>query len=87
MHNLLQSWNVIETIATLTIDILVLGPLIPLGEESFRGFPVNTKVVGLSRLEAHHTKLYVSLCWTSGEDPSSRQVEVIPVPANIKRTM
>jgi len=47
MHNLLQSWNVIETIATLTIDMLVLGPLIPLGEESFRGFPVNTKVVGL----------------------------------------
>ena len=64
MHNVLHFWNVIESIATFT-------PLV--GNESF-GRPHSIKVVIPSKLEAHHIKLYVSLCWTSGADQTSRLI-------------
>jgi hypothetical protein len=40
---------------------------------------VSIKIVILSGLEAHHTKSYVSLYWTSGKDPSSRLVRELLV--------
>jgi hypothetical protein len=64
MHNLLQFWNVTESMATFTLVIVVFGPLkLLVGCESFWvNALVSIKLLILSRLEAHHTKLYVSLC-------------------------
>jgi hypothetical protein len=87
MHNLLQFWNVVESIAIFTA-ISVLGALrLSAGADSFwEETLVSIEIVILSWLEAHHTKPYVPLCWTSEGDPSSRPVREFPVTANIKRT-
>jgi hypothetical protein len=85
LRYLLQFCNVIDSIATLTIDVSVLGPLSvedkSLGVET----SVRIKVMILSRLEAHPTKLYLFLCWTSGGDPSSRLVQGFLVTAKMRR--
>jgi hypothetical protein len=75
--------------ATFTLAISVFEPLDLLFRgESFGWTPrlVGIKVMILSRLQAHHTKLSVSLCGTSEGDPLSRLVRGLPVTANIKRT-
>ena len=86
MHNLPQFWNAIESMATFTTVISVFGPLrLLVGDKSFwMDAVVRVKMVILSGLEAHQTKLYVSQCWTSGGDSSSRLVQGFPVTANIK---
>jgi hypothetical protein len=46
------------------------GTLIPPGTNLFGWTPSMSIEVGIqSSLEAHHTKLYVSLCWTSAGNP------------------
>jgi hypothetical protein len=87
MHNLLQFWNAVESIAIFTA-ILALGALrLSAGADSFFvDTIVSIEVVILSRPQAHHTKPYVPLCWTSEGDPSSRPVREFPVTANIERT-
>src|SRR6267154_3242586 len=76
MQYLLRFCGVIDSIATLTVvtGVSVFGTLSvrnrSLGVEAL----VRIKVVIISRLRAHRTKLYLFLCWTSGGDPSSRLV-------------
>lgn len=80
--------SVVEIMATFTLAISVFEPLgILFRGGSLSGRLVSIKVVIPSRLEAHYTKLCVSLCGTSGGDPLSRLVREFPVTANIKRTM
>jgi hypothetical protein len=88
MHDLLQFWNVVESIATFTVISVfeALGLLVG-GESSRVDAIISIEVVILSRLEAHHTKLYESLCRTSAADPSSRLAQELPVTANIKKAM
>ena len=88
MHNLLQFWNVIETMATLTGELSVFEPLLVGDESSWVDTPMRIEAsyrrrVCASTLEAHHTKPYVSLYRTSGEDPSSRLVQGSLVTANV----
>ena len=60
-HNLLQFWNVVESIATLTTDLSVFGMLL-VGDKSFWvNAPVRREVVSVLMMESHHTKPYVSL--------------------------
>ena len=84
LHYIPRFCNFIDTIATLTTDVLVLGPLsvrdTSLGAEVL----VRTKDVFLSGFGAHRRKLYLSLCWTSGGDPSSRLVREFPVTTNMR---
>ena len=89
MHNLLQFLNVFESIATFTIAMSAVGPFgLLVGDESFWvGAFVNIEVVLPSKLKANHRNLYVSLCWTSGENLSSRLVQGFPVTADIIRVM
>jgi hypothetical protein len=89
MYNVLQFWNVIGSIAIFTLAVSVFEPLrLLVGDESFWvDALININVVILSRVEAHHIKLHVSLCLTSGADQSSRLVRGFPVTDNIKRTM
>ena len=85
MRCLLQFCNVIDNIATLTTDVSVFK-LLSVGDKSFVvEAPVSIEVVNPSRLGAHHTKPHVSLCRTSGGDPSSRLVRGFPVTANMKK--
>jgi hypothetical protein len=88
MHNLLQFWDVIGSIATFTLPILVFGPLRLLsGDRSFWvSVTVNIKVDSI-KLDAHHPELDVSLYWTFVGDPSLILVRGSPTTANIKRTM
>jgi hypothetical protein len=75
--------NVIDNIATLTTDVSVFK-LLSVGDKSLGvEAPVSIKVVNPSRLGAHHTKLHVSLCLTSGGDPPSRLVRGFLVTANM----
>jgi hypothetical protein len=86
MHSLPQFWDFIDSIATLTTDVSVFGPLSvadTLGVEA----PLRNKVVIQSKLGAHHTELCVSPCWTSAGDPSLRLVRGFPVTADMRRTM
>ena len=60
--------------ATLITDVSVFEPP-SVGRKSLGvEAPVRIKVVTLSKLGAHRTKRYLSLCLTSGEYPSSRLV-------------
>jgi len=80
-----QSWDFIDSIATLTIDISVFGPLSvadALGVEA----SLRNKVVILSRSGAHHTELCVFPYWTSAGDPLPHLVRGFPVTADM-RTM
>jgi hypothetical protein len=82
-HYLLQIGDVIDSVATLTTDVSVFGPL-SVGDESLgMGAAVRIKVAILSRFEAHHIEFYVSLYWTSGGDPSSRLVQGFLLTANM----
>src|SRR6266700_2269162 len=86
MHYLLWFCHVIDSIATLTTvtAVSVFGALSvrdkSLGVEAL----VRIKVVIISRLRAHRTKLYLSLCWTSGGDSSSRLLREFPSTANMR---
>lgn len=62
--------NVIETIATLTTDVSAVGPLSAGNKSLGVEAPVSVKIVILLWLRAHHTKLYLSLCYASVGDPS-----------------
>ena len=76
--------NFIDTIAILTTDASVFGPLSvgdkSLGVETL----VKNKDMALSKSGAYHTKLYRSLCWTFGGDPSSRLVRGFPVTTKMR---
>ena len=72
MHYLLRFCDVVDSIATLTIvtAVSVFGTLSVKDKSLGVKALVRNKVVIISRLRAHHTKLCLSLCWTSGGDPT-----------------
>lgn len=70
--------NFTDTIATLTTCVSAFGPLSFEGKSLGVEGPVRIQVVILLSLRAHHTRLYLSLRWTSGGDPSSPLVRGIP---------
>ena len=82
MHNLLQFWNVFESIANLTTDLSASGTLL-IGDKSFWE-DMRVEVVCASTLVAHHTKPYVSQYRIAGEDPSSRLVRGFLVTVDIR---
>ena len=86
LHSLLQFCDGIDNIATLTLvrAVSAFGTLSvkdkSLGVEAL----IRIKVVIISSLRAHHTELYLSLCWTSGRDPPSCLVRGFRLTANMR---
>lgn len=86
MHSLLQLCDVIDSMATLTpvravsafVTLSVRGK--SLGVEAL----IRIKVMIVSRLGAHHTKLYLSLFWTTGGDQPSCLVRGFRSTANMR---
>ena len=86
MHNLPKFWDFIDSIAILTTEVPVFGPLSvtdTLSVEASLRKSRNSK----STLGAHHMGLGVSPCWTSAGDPSSHLVRGFLVTADMRGTM
>jgi hypothetical protein len=83
MYSLPEFWGFIDSIAILTTDVSVFGPLSVADTLSVEA-PLRNKVVILSKLGAHHTGLCVSRCQTSAGDPSSHLVRGFPATADMR---
>ena len=67
----------VDSIATLTTvtAVSVSGTLSVRDKSSGVKALVRINAVIVSRLRTHHTEIYLSVCWTSGGDLSSRPVQ------------